>query len=149
MDVFTAGWLATYTDPTGAEFAVWQPGDVKGLEAVVEPNTLCWAELYTTDATAVQDFYRSVFGWTYQDMTIGGELSYSVASAPGAGSGEDTAHGGVLQLQQMHLDADSTSEWHPYFGVTDCDAMYQTATQIGATPLIASMDAAGIGGWRW
>ncbi|MFF3002303.1 VOC family protein [Kitasatospora sp. NPDC057940] len=145
MDVFTAGRLAQFTDPTGADFAVWQPGDIKGLEAVMEPNALCWTELYTTDAAAAQDFYRSVFAWTYQDMAMGGGLTYSVASAPGAGSGDDTAHGGILQLQQMHLDAGSASEWHPYFGVTDCDASYHAAVQLGATPLIAPMDAAGIG----
>ncbi|MEK8169816.1 hypothetical protein NKH77_08385 [Streptomyces sp. M19] len=87
MDVFTAGRLAMFTDPTGADFAVWQPGDVSGLEVVMEPNSLCWTELYTTDATAARDFYRSVFAWTYQDMTMGGELVYSLASAPGAGDG--------------------------------------------------------------
>ncbi|WP_438489126.1 VOC family protein [Streptomyces sp. S186] len=145
MDVFTAGRLAQLTDPTGADFAVWQPGDVQGLDAVMEPNTLCWTELYTTDAAAAKEFYRAVFGWTYRDMSMDGGVIYSVASAPGAGSGDDTAHGGILQLQQMHLDAGSTSEWHPYFGVTDVDARYDTATEHGATPLIAPMDVSGVG----
>ena len=59
MDVFTAGRLAAFTDPAGGDFAVWQPGDVQGLETVMEPNSLCWTELYTTDAAAAKDFYRS------------------------------------------------------------------------------------------
>lgn len=145
MDVFTAGRLAMLTDPTGADFAVWQPGEVEGLDVVMEPNTLCWTELYATDAAAAKEFYGTVFSWSFQDVSTGGDLLYSLASAPGAGAGEDTAHGGILQLQQMHLDAGSTSEWHPYFGVTDCDASYHTATQHGGTPLIAPMDVPGIG----
>ncbi|MEW1658079.1 MULTISPECIES: VOC family protein [unclassified Streptomyces] len=145
MDVFTHGRLALFTDPTGADFAVWQPGDVPGLDVVMEPNALCWTELYTTDAAAAREFYRAVFSWSYRDMPMGGGLVYSIASAPGAGQDEDTAHGGILQLQQMHLDAGSTSEWHPYFGVTDVDAAYRSAVQHGASPLIAPMDAPGIG----
>ncbi|TJZ44022.1 VOC family protein [Streptomyces piniterrae] len=145
MDVFTAGRLAGFTDPTGAEFAVWQPGDVKGLEAVMEPDTLCWTELYTTDAAAAKDFYHSVFSWNYQDMQMGGDLVYSVVSSPGGGKGDDTGQGGIMQLQEAHLAAGSTSEWHPYFGVTDCDATFAKATENGATTLIPPMDAPGVG----
>ncbi|WEB43861.1 VOC family protein [Streptomyces yunnanensis] len=145
MDVFTAGRLAMLTDLTGADFAVWQPGEVKGLEAVMEPDTLCWTELYTTDAAAAKEFYASVFSWRYQDMPMGGGPVYSLASAPGAGQGEDTAHGGIMQLPQENLDAGSTPEWHPYFGVTDCDATFNAAVQHGGTPLIAPMDVPGVG----
>ncbi|KUL38418.1 hydroxylase [Streptomyces sp. NRRL F-4489] len=145
MDVFTAGRLAMLTDPTGADFAIWQPGDVPGLDVVMEPNTLCWTELYTTDVAMAKGFYRTVFHWSYHDVPTGGEVGYSLVSAPGGGVGEDTAQGGILQLQQMHLDAGSTSEWHPYFGVTDCDAAYEKAIGHGATVLIPPMNAPGVG----
>ncbi|MCK7624844.1 VOC family protein [Streptomyces sp. RS10V-4] len=145
MDVFTAGRLAQLTDPTGADFAVWQPGDVAGLDVVMEPNTLCWTELYTTDVAAAQGFYRTVFRWSHRDVPTGGEVGYSLVSAPGGGVGEDTAHGGILQLPQQNLDAGSTSEWHPYFGVTDCDAGYAAALEAGAGVLIPPMDAPGVG----
>ncbi|MEU5209101.1 VOC family protein [Streptomyces sp. NPDC020742] len=145
MDVFTAGRLAAFTDPTGAEFAVWQPGDVQGLEKVMEPNALCWTELYTTDAAAAKDFYRSVLSWSYQDMPMGGDMVYSIVSAPGGGRGDDTGHGGIMQLQKEHLAAGSTSEWHPYFGVTDCDATFKAAVDHGATVLIPPSNAPGVG----
>ncbi|GAA2585665.1 VOC family protein [Streptomyces tubercidicus] len=145
MDVFTAGRLAAFTDPTGGEFAVWQPVDVPGLERVMEPNALCWTELYTTDAAAAKDFYRSVFSWSHQDMPMGGDVIYSVVSAPGGGEGDDTGHGGIMQLQEENLKAGSTSEWHPYFGVTDCDATFAAATGHGATVLIPPTDAPGVG----
>ncbi|MER7110552.1 VOC family protein [Streptomyces sp. NPDC000229] len=145
MDVFTAGRTAAFTDPTGAGFAVWQPGDTKGLETVMEPGTLCWTELYTTDAVAAKDFYRSVFSWDYQDMDMGGGLVYSVVSAPGGGTDDDPGQGGIMQLQPENLAAGNGSEWHPYFGVTDCDATFATATGNGATPLIAPTDVPGVG----
>ncbi|MFG2136408.1 VOC family protein [Streptomyces sp. NPDC048650] len=145
MDVFTAGRLAAFTDPTGADFAVWQPGDTKGLDAVMEPNTLCWTELYTTDAAAAKDFYRSVFSWEYQDMPMGGDMVYSVISSPGGGKEGDTGQGGLMQLPKENLQAGSTPEWHPYFGVTDCDATFAAATARGATVLIPPSDAPGVG----
>lgn len=146
-DVFTAGRLAAFTDPTGAEFAVWQPGDLPGggLGTVMAPNTLCWTELYTTDAARAKDFYDSVFSWTYQDMPMGGDAVYSLVSAPGGGKAGDSAHGGIMQLQQEHLRAGSASEWHPYFGVTDCDATFAAATDRGATVMIPPTDAPGVG----
>ena len=144
-DVFTAGRLAAFTDSKGADFAVWQPLDTKGLETVMEPNSLCWTELYTTDSAAAKDFYASVFSWTAQDMPMGGGLIYSVVSAPGGGEGEDTGHGGIMQLPKENLEAGATSEWHPYFGVTDCDATFTAATDKGATVLIPPTNAPGVG----
>ncbi|HZX40142.1 MAG TPA: VOC family protein [Streptomyces sp.] len=142
MDVFTEGRMAAYTDPTGAEFAVWQPGDTQGLGAVTDVNTLSWTELYTTDAAAAKDFYRTVFSWDYEDMPFAG-ISYTVVSP--AGGGRDATHGGIMQLPQENLDAGSRSEWHPYFEVADVDATFAKATERGATTLIPPMDAEGVG----
>src|SRR5690606_19464775 len=54
------GRMAQYSDPLGAQFAVWQPGRNAGFELVEEPGSLCWTELYTTDAAAAQEFYGEV-----------------------------------------------------------------------------------------
>ncbi|MCB5910586.1 VOC family protein [Streptomyces pinistramenti] len=145
QDVFTAGRMAAFTDPAGADFGVWQPGDVPGLETVSEPNSLCWTELYTTDAAVAKSFYRSVFSWEAQDMPMDGGIVYSVVSSPGGGKGEDTGQGGIMQLPQENLDAGSTPEWHPYFGVTDCDAVFAVATANGADVLMPPTDVPGVG----
>ena len=70
FDVFTQGRMAGFTDPAGAQFAVWQPGDTKGLDAVTIPNTLCSTELHTTDAVAAKAFYQTVFGWDTDDDQV-------------------------------------------------------------------------------
>ncbi|GAA2622689.1 VOC family protein [Streptomyces axinellae] len=145
MDVFTAGRMAQFTDPAGADFAVWQPGDVTGLESVMAANTLCWTELYSTDAAAAKDFYRSVFSWTYQDMPMDAGLTYTIVSSLGGGVGGDSSQGGIMQLPQENLEAGSGSEWHPYFGVADCDATFEAATRGGAQTLIPPNDVPGVG----
>ncbi|MEK2491648.1 VOC family protein [Kitasatospora purpeofusca] len=142
-EVFTAGRTAGFTDPTGAEFAVWEPRDTDGLELVDEPGSVSWIELYTTDGAAARKFYGSVLAWESTDRPMGGGIVYSIVGP--AGGGGSGAHGGILQLQQVHLDAGSTSEWHPYFEVEDCDAALTRARELGATVLIPAMDAAGVG----
>ncbi|MFI1362627.1 VOC family protein [Streptomyces griseochromogenes] len=142
-DVFAFGRMAAFTDPTGADFAVWQPGETAGLEAVGIPDSLAWVELYTTDAAAAKAFYGSVFSWQTNDVPMSPELTYTVL-APAAG-GEEANHGGLMQLPQENLDAGSTPEWHPYFEVSDCDATLAKATEAGATAIIPATDAEGIG----
>ncbi|QGV82076.1 VOC family protein [Streptomyces ficellus] len=145
MDVFTAGRMAAFTDPTGADFAVWQPRTTTGVDVVMEPATLCWTELHTTDTTAAKEFYRSVFSWRYEDMDTGGGTVYSVVSAPGGGTGDDAGQGGITPLQPHGPASGPGSAWHPYFGVHDCDATYATATEHGATGLLAPTDYPGVG----
>ncbi|RST13630.1 VOC family protein [Streptomyces sp. WAC05374] len=145
MDVFTAGRMAAFTDPTGADFAVWQPGDTTGLETVMEPGTLCWTELQTTDAAAAKDFYRSVFSWDYQDMDTGAGPAYSVVSSPGGGRAGDPGQGGIMQRPQEGPVAGPGSTWYPYFGAADCDATFAAATGHGATALFPPTDLPGVG----
>ncbi|MEU8582023.1 VOC family protein [Streptomyces abikoensis] len=142
-DVFTAGRMAGFTDPTGAEFAVWQARDVRGLDLVNEPGSVSWVELYTTDLAAADAFYRAVLPWDTRDLPVGGGLEYKVAGP--AGGGVETVHGGLMQLPEGHLAAGSRSEWHPYFEVADCDAAVAAAAGHDAVVLIEAMDAPGVG----
>ncbi|MFH8348962.1 VOC family protein [Streptomyces sp. NPDC018045] len=144
-DVFTAGRLAGFTDPTGADFAVRQPGDIQGLDVVSVSNAMCWTELYTTDAAAAKRFYRTVFGWETADNRVGENMIYTVASPTGTDPSGDAGHAGILQLGAEHLEAGSTPEWHPYFAVEDCDATVAASTERGATAIVPPADAEGIG----
>ncbi|OKH98078.1 hydroxylase [Streptomyces sp. CB02923] len=144
-DVFTAGRLAGFTDPAGAEFAVWQPRDNQGLEVAGSTNALCWTELYTTDVAAAKDFYRTVLGWETVDNDMGENMIYTVASPAGTDPAGDSGHAGIVQLSPDHLAAGSTSEWHPYFGVADCDATTAASTERGATLVIPPTDIEGVG----
>ncbi|KOU54577.1 VOC family protein [Streptomyces sp. WM6378] len=141
--VFTAGRMAAFTDPAGADFAVWEPGDTDGLERVNDPGSVSWIELYTTDAAAAKAFYGSVLSWEIRDMPMGGGIVYSIAGP--TGGGEQAMHGGLMELPQENRDAGSASEWHPYFEVEDCDATVASAQGLGATVIIAATDGEGVG----
>ncbi|MDH6578332.1 putative enzyme related to lactoylglutathione lyase [Kitasatospora sp. MAP5-34] len=142
FDVFTNGRMAGFTDPTGAEFAVWQPGETLGLDAVTEPGTLCWTELYSSDPTAAKAFYRAVFGWQEQDVPFG-DSTYTVLT-PSTG-GTDNGQGGILQLFPEQTAAGLGSHWLPYFEVPDTDATLAKARQLGGGVRLPATDAHGVG----
>ncbi|MER5642735.1 VOC family protein [Kitasatospora sp. NPDC002227] len=142
MDVFTAGRLAGYTDPTGADFAVWQPGETLGLDLVTAPVSLCWTELYTADPEAAKAFYRAVFGWQEQDVPFG-ETTYTVLT-PGSG-GTDDGQGGIMPLQPAQTAAGVVSHWLPYFEVPDTDAVVAKAQELGGAVLLPATEAHGVG----
>lgn len=145
MEILDQGRLAAYTDPTGAEFAVWEPGTTRGLEHV-GPWALCWTELYTPDAKQAKDFYAAVLAWDYEDLPLpaeeGAPSTYTIVSR--SGGGQDGSHGGILQLGPDLLPRGS-AYWQPYFGVDDCDAAVARATEGGGAVLMSASDIEGIG----
>lgn len=117
FDVFANGRMAGFTEPGGAEFAVWQPRDTEGLEVVAEPGGLGWAELYAPDAAAAGAFCNGVFGWQAQDMLLG-TTRYTVLST--SDGGREASLGGVAPTpaeQDEHhremRDAGVSPRWLP------------------------------------
>jgi predicted enzyme related to lactoylglutathione lyase len=147
MDVFDQGRLAGYTDPGGAEFAIWQPGTTKGLDRV-GAGALCWTELYTADAARAKEFYTAVFAWDTEDVPLpsgpDGAPSGTYTVVSRAGGGQEGSHGGIMQLAP-NLLPDGTAYWQPYFAVADCDAVVGRGTERGATVLMPPTDMQGVG----
>jgi uncharacterized protein len=137
FDVFTQGRMAQFADPAGAMFAVWQPGETKGLDVVNDPGALCWTELHTSDAAAAASFYREVFGWSTMDTPMGG-FSYTLLR-PRGGS-EETTFGGIMPLTAELTAAGISTGWRPYFEVADCDEAVATAAKHGGTVVAPPMD---------
>lgn len=66
------------------------------------PGSLCWTELYTTDAAAAKEFYGGLFGWRFGDMALpGGGGAYALITP--AGLPEERMHGGLMELPAEHL----------------------------------------------
>ncbi|MDH6117089.1 VOC family protein [Kitasatospora sp. GAS204B] len=142
FDVFTHGRMAGYTDPTGARFAVWQPGDTPGLEAVTDVGTLCWTELHTTDPSAAKPFYRTVFNWLEQDVPFG-DFTYTVITPTDGGT--DASQGGLAGMVAEDRAAHAGSYWQPYFEVADVDATIARAVELGGTQRGHVVEEAGVG----
>ncbi len=142
LDVFSAGRMAAFTDPTGGKFAVWQPGETIGLQAVTDVNTLCWTELLTDEPDKAKAFYTSVFDWQIQDMPMEG-MTYSIISP--SGGGESSGQGGIMGIGDEMRAAGFTTQWGPYFEVADCDGVVALAAAKGGTVIVAPMTMEGVG----
>ncbi|GAA0433427.1 hydroxylase [Acrocarpospora corrugata] len=136
-DVFDAGRMAAFTDPGGAQFAVWQPGTTRGLDVVTEPGSLGWTELYVPDPSAVRDFYTDLLGWNIKEVPFGDGMTYVLASTA---QGEQPDVAGIMPLQPG-----DSPHWLPYFEVPDTDATLIRVDAGGGTVLLPAMDVDGIG----
>ncbi|MEY9968650.1 putative enzyme related to lactoylglutathione lyase [Streptacidiphilus sp. MAP12-16] len=135
FDVMTSGRMAQLTDPTGGEFALWQPIEHTGLKAVNVPGSLAWVELHTGDVAAARAFYTSILGWTATDQDMG-EFTYTVLST----GGEEDSFGGLMPA----MDGEPP-HWQPYFEVADCDATVAKLLRLGGKVTHPAQSAPGIG----
>jgi len=136
FDVFDAGRMAQFQDPTGATFAVWEPRQHIGARTVNEPGTLCWNELATNDTQKAGEFYAKLFGWgsRLQEM---GPTTYTTFM-----NGERMA-GGMLQMTEEW--AEVPPHWMVYFAVEDCDASAEKAKTLGAEIKVPPTDIPEVG----
>ena len=128
MDVEALGRMAIFTDPTGAFFGVWQPGEHKGAAVVNEAGAVCWNGLLTHDMPAAVAFYQGVFGHGTEpngdDDTI-----LTVSGRPVADvSGVDA------------MPANVPPHWLAYFGVVDTDATVAKAQKLGGSVMMPAFD---------
>ncbi|MFE1377752.1 VOC family protein [Streptomyces sp. NPDC058740] len=143
VDVMDAGRTAALTDPAGADFAVWQPNAVRGLERTSENHTLLWAELHVPDPEATLGFYRELFGWRWSEMESSG-MTYRVISTA-AGDQEDATFGGVAPLREGAKKA----HWIPYFAVADADVVATSVQESGGSVLMPPADVPDVGRIAW
>jgi uncharacterized protein len=63
FDVFDAGRMAMFEDPTGAKLALWEAKTHVGTRITGVPGTLMAADLITHDQDKAGEFYEKLFGW--------------------------------------------------------------------------------------
>ncbi|WP_329500263.1 VOC family protein [Kitasatospora herbaricolor] len=147
MDVMGEGWLAQATDPQGAEFALWQPGQTAGLGLTSAPGTLIWAELHVPDPVADIAFYQGLFGWRSQEMQVPG-MTYRVLSVRD-GDLQEASFGGVAPLGDGAGGGAERPRWVPYFHATDVDATVAKAGEKGGSVLMPAADVPDVGRISW
>ena len=126
MEVSSYGRLAIFTDPEGAFFGIWEPGDFAGAELVNEPGAFSWNELETRDPERAKEFYGRVFGWEFDREDAPGGMPYNVARV-----GENRV-AGMADISGRMPDA-VPAHWITYFVVEDTeDAMAKAESAGGA-----------------
>ncbi|MFC3998784.1 VOC family protein [Nocardiopsis sediminis] len=143
MEVGEEGRLAQLSDPQGADFAIWQPGRIRGLDAVSQPGALSWTELCTSDVAGAKAFYGALFGWQTSDVPMPGGQEGTYTLITPSGQGEDLMQGGFVQLPDEYLP--EGPYWHPVFDVADTDATVARITSSGGNVQMGPEDVEGVG----
>lgn len=129
FDVMDSGRMAVLADPTGAAFAVWQPGTHIGAGVVNVPGSLTWNDLATTDVPAAIQFYEALFGWTVNEIDTGGGPRYWSIGHDVAASGRN---GGIRELAP---GSEVPPRWLPYLAVESVESTLARATELGGQQL--------------
>jgi predicted enzyme related to lactoylglutathione lyase len=138
MDVFDAGRMAVLADPTGAAFAIWQPGTMKGAQVAGVPNSYCWTELTSRDTGAAKKFYGEVFGWEAREGGMEGAPEYTEFK-----NGERSVAG--MMATPAEVPAEVPSYWMPYFEVNDTAKTIGEATALGGSVMVDAQAIPGVG----
>ena len=150
FDIFDAGRMAAFSDPSGASFCVWQAGKHKGAQVVNHPGTWNWSDLNTRDPEGAKAFYGAVFGWEAVALDLGG-FEATMWRVPGYGEHLETiepglrsrqegagappgfadAIGWLLPMTSDQFPNDVGSHWSVTFAVDDTDAAADHAANLG------------------
>jgi predicted enzyme related to lactoylglutathione lyase len=160
FDVFDAGRMAVFSDPSGAAFCVWQAKGHKGAQVVNEPGTWNFSGLNTRDPEGAKAFYGAVFGWEAGTVDLD-DGDFTVWTLPGYGDylaerdpdlhrrmAADGAPGGFVDavawlapMTSAQFPEDVRPHWSVTFAVADADAIADRAVELGGKVLVPPFDA--------
>jgi uncharacterized protein len=133
LDVMGMGTMGLFTDPTGADCGIWQPGSFAGAELVNEDGAFAWNELETRDVAMAREFYGEVFGWTVDESDMGDAGTYYAWMNAGV------PVGGMADIAGRVPD-EVPAHWLVYFNVPDADAAVAAAEANGGSLGIGPID---------
>ena len=145
------GRMATFADPAGAAFCVWQAKEHRGAAIVNEHGSLNFNNLHTRDLEGAKAFYGAVFGWEVIEGSMWALPGYGdFLEQLNPGTRERMAEMGaperfedvVASVQRIPDDQpDAPAHWGVTFGVGDADAIAQRAAELGGQVVVPPFDA--------
>lgn len=137
MDVPGVGRMAFLEDPTGAQIAIFKPGEHPGAAQLGPvPGTFGWSELATRDTKAAQAFYTELFHWGAK-VDENAPMPYTEFQVGG------NSIGGMMEMTPQHGDV--PPHWLPYVLVADCNATVAKAGELGGRVLVPPTDIPDVG----
>jgi uncharacterized protein len=97
----------------------------------------CWIDLTTSDVERAQDFYGTVFGWTFE------------SAGPEYGGYINAAKGRVAGLMANRPEFDAPDNWATYFHTADIDATISAVTAAGGSVCVQPMEIPAKATWAW
>ena len=87
-------------------------------------NPFCYVELHTGDTKASRKFYKSLFDWKYEEMSMGGPVPYTMINM-----GKTKGAGGGINAKSM---PEAPTMWLPYVEVASVKKTLAKAAKGGA-----------------
>jgi uncharacterized protein len=151
FDVADWGRMATFADPAGAAFSVWEAKAHRGAAVVNEHGSLNFNDLRTTDLEAAKSFYGAVFGWELLESggfgmwALAGYGDFLEQRRPGMREGM-AQMGAPERFEDVVASAAQVSDgepahWGLTFAVDDADAIAARAAELGGRVLVPPFDA--------
>jgi len=101
-------------------------------DASFTPGSVCWVDVWTTDPARSQQFYRELFGWTYQIASRSGRERYMTASCDGRP---------VAGLAEVRVRAGHPAAWTLYLASRNVQRTAQLLRGWGGLVLMGPTDA--------
>ena len=159
FDIFDAGRMGVFADPSGAVFCVWQANEHKGAQLVNEPGTWNFSGLNARDPERAKAFYGALFGWEFSSLDTNGDGSgfwrmpgygdYLAQRDPevrerqedaGAPEGFADAAAWLVPMTSEQFPDDTPPHWSVTFSVDDADAIADRAVHLGGNVLVPPAD---------
>ena len=102
-----------------------------------KPGSFAWMELATADQNGAKQFYKSLFGWDFEDHPMGPGAVYTMFKL----AGKDIAGCYPVSLMPGHVPP----HWGAFIAVEDADRTAARATELGGKVLRAPGDVAEYG----
>ncbi len=161
FDIFDAGRMGIFSDPSGAVFSVWQAKQHIGAQLVNEAGTWNFSDLNTRDVEGAKAFYGAVFGWVAGALE-GSGTEFTFLRLPGYGdflersvqpglrAGQEEVGAppefadvvaGLVKMASDRFPDDVPPHWSVTFAVDDADATAARAEELGGALVAPPMDA--------
>jgi predicted enzyme related to lactoylglutathione lyase len=145
FDLLDAARMAVLADSAGAVFGVWQPGEHRGAQLVIEPGAWSMSQLNTRDPEGAKAFYGAVFSWETDTFDMG-EGEITLWRLPGFVGGEPTQPvsrevvGVMVPMSGERSLEDVSAHWSVDFWVEDIDAAADKAVALGGEVEMSPFD---------
>jgi len=93
----------------------------------------CWSQLGTKDPEGAKKFYAPLFGWTYEDTTIGGD-KFTLLKKGGK------TIGGLYGLMKEQIDHGVPPTWEAYVAVESADEVVARVKKHGGRIVMEPFD---------
>lgn len=137
FDIMDAGRMAVCHDPNGAQFDIWEPKKMTGMEVDTRVHGApTWYETITSDTARAGNFYTDLFGWSTEVKQMMGfdYTSFLHGANPVAGM--------MPILPRM---GDLKPAWWVYFTVKDVKLAETQAVDMGGKICLPTMEIPGVG----